>query len=90
DILPSEMVQFADIVLPDNTFFEGSGLNPRTYQAMYPQVALREALPAPYDTKSIGSVTVSLLRKMGLDEYAPEGMGGKAILAAQLEALGTT
>ena len=90
DILPSEMVQFADIVLPDNTFFEGSGLNPRTYQAMYPQTALREALPAVNDTKSIGGVTISLLRKMGLGEYAPEGMGGKAILAAQLEALGTT
>jgi thiosulfate reductase/polysulfide reductase chain A len=90
EILPSEMVQFADIVLPDNTFFEGSGLNQRTYQAMYPQIALREALPAPYDTKSIGSVTISLLRKMGLEEYAPEGMGGKAILEAGLEALGTT
>jgi thiosulfate reductase/polysulfide reductase chain A len=90
DILPSEMVQFADVVLPDNTYFESNSLNPRKYQAMYPQVALREALPSPYDTKSFGSVSVALLRKMGLGEYAPEGMGGKAILAAQLEALGTT
>ncbi len=90
DILPSEMVQFADVVLPDNTFFEGSGLNQRTYQAMYPQVALREALPAVHDTKGFGGVVVSLLRKMGLGEYAPEGMGGKAILTAQLEALGVT
>ena len=90
DILPSEMAQLADVVLPDNTFFEGSGLNPRTYHAMYPQVALREALPAVYDTKSFGSVVVALLRKMGLGEYAPEGMGGKAIMRSQLEALGTT
>ena len=90
DILPSEMVQFADVVLPDNTYFEGSGLNPRKYHAMYPQVALREALPAVHDTKSFGSVAVALLRKMGLDEYAPEGMGGKAIMQAQLEELGTT
>jgi thiosulfate reductase/polysulfide reductase chain A len=90
DILPSEMAQMADVVLPDNTFFEGSGLNPRTYHAMYPQVALRDALPPVYDTKSFGSVSVALLRKMGLNEYAPEGMGGKAIMKAQLEALGTT
>jgi thiosulfate reductase/polysulfide reductase chain A len=90
DVLPSEMVQFADVVLPDNLYFEGSGLNQRTYAAMYPQTALREALPAVYDTKSFGSVTVALLRKMGLGEYAPENMGGKTIMEAQIEALGTT
>ncbi len=90
DILPSEMVQFADVVLPDNTYFEGGGLNQRKYHAMYPQVALREGLPAIHDTKSFGSVVVALLRKMGLEEYAPEGMGGKAIMETQLAALGTT
>ncbi|MFC1994137.1 molybdopterin-dependent oxidoreductase [Chloroflexota bacterium] len=90
DILPSEIVQFADVVLPDNTFFEGSGLNPRTYVAMYPQVALRQALPAVHDTKSIGSVVVSLLRKMGINEYAPDGMGGSAVKKADLAALGIT
>lgn len=90
DILPSEMVQLADVVLPDNTYFEGSGVNARTYCAMYPQIALREALPPVHETKSIGSVTVSLLRKMGLPDYAPDGMGGKAIKLADLEALGVS
>ncbi|MFC1913241.1 molybdopterin-dependent oxidoreductase [Chloroflexota bacterium] len=90
DILPSEIVQLADVVLPDNVFFEGSGLNSRTYVAMYPQVALRQALPTIHDTKSIGSVVISLLRKMGLNQYAPDGMGGGAIKKADLAALGIT
>lgn len=90
DIYPSEIVQMADVVLPDNMFFEGSGINLRTYHALYPQAALRQALPAVHDTKSIGGVVVSLLRKMGLSEYAPEGMGGSAIKKADLEALGVT
>lgn len=83
DILPSEMAQLADVVLPDNLYFEGGGLNPRGYHAMYPQVALREPLPSVHDTKGFGGVSLALLRKMGLEEYAPEGMGGKAIMQAQ-------
>jgi len=90
DILPSEMAQLADVVLPDNTFYEGSGINPRGYHAMYPQVALRDALPAVHDTKGFSGVVVALLRKMGLNEYVPEGMSGGALMKAQLEALGTT
>jgi thiosulfate reductase/polysulfide reductase chain A len=90
DIMPSEMVQMADVVLPEGTYFEGSGLGPRSMHALYPQVALREALPAVHDTRSFGSVVVDLLRRMGLGEYAPEGMSGKAITQAQLQALGTT
>ena len=90
DIYPSEIVQLADVVLPDNMFFEGSGINPRTYHAMYPQSALRQALKPVHETKSIGSVVVSLLRKMDFNEYAPEGMGGSAIKKADIEALGTT
>ncbi|MGQ9627111.1 MAG: molybdopterin-dependent oxidoreductase [Anaerolineae bacterium] len=90
DILPSEMVQLADVVLPDNTYFESSGLSPREYHAMYPQVALRESLPALYETKGFGSISLTILKKMGLDEYVPEGMGGTALMKAQLEALGTT
>ncbi len=90
DILPSEMVQLADVVLPDNTFFEGSGLNARAYHAMYPQVALKQALPAVHDTKGFGGVSLAILRKMGLGEYAPEDMGGSGLMNAELEALGTT
>jgi len=90
DILPTEIVQLADIVLPDNTFYENTGLVDREYHAMYPQVALREAIPPLYDTKSFGSIALPLLKKMGLDQYVPEGMDGKGLLKAQLEALGTT
>ncbi|MFC1921582.1 molybdopterin-dependent oxidoreductase [Chloroflexota bacterium] len=90
DIYPSEIVQLADIVLPETTFFSSNSLNPRTYHAMYPQVALRQALPGLYDCKSFGSVSISLLKKMGFNEYAPEGIGGGVILKADLEALGIT
>jgi thiosulfate reductase/polysulfide reductase chain A len=90
DIMPSEMAQMADVVLPEGTYFEGSGLSPRSLHALYPQVALREALPAVHDTKSFGSCVVELLRRMGLEDYAPKGMGGAAITEAQLKTLGTT
>jgi thiosulfate reductase/polysulfide reductase chain A len=90
DILPTEIVQLADMVLPDNTFYESSGLVIRDYHAMYPQVALRDPLPPLYETRGFSSVALSILKKMGLDEYVPEGMGGAGLVKAQLEALGTT
>ncbi len=90
DILPSEMVQLADVVLPDNTFYESSGLVAREYHAMYPQVALRDALPALYDTRSFSNIAINILKKMGLTDYVPEGMSGKAFMEAQLAALETT
>ena len=90
DILPSEMVQLADVVLPDNTFYEGSGISVREYHAMYPQVALRSPLPALYDTKGFAAVSLAILQKMGLGEYVPEGMSPGALVAAQVEALGTS
>ncbi len=90
DVLPSEMVQLADVVLPESTYFERGGLNARGYHAMYPQVALKEALPALYDTKGFGGVALSILKKMGLEDYVPEGMGGKALMETELEELGTT
>lgn len=90
DVLPTEIVQLADVVLPDNTFYENTGLEAREYHAMYPQVALREAVPSLYETRGFGSIALSLLKKMGLGEYVPEGMDGKGLMKAQLEALGTT
>lgn len=90
DVLPSEMVQLADVVLPDYTFYEGSGINVREYHAMYPQVALRDPLPPVGDVRSFGGVIISLLRKMGLGDYAPDGMSGSALARAQIEALDTT
>ena len=90
DILPSEMAQLADVVLPDNTYLEGSALVPRAYHAMYPQTALKESVPKLYETKGFGGVSLAVLRKMGLSDYAPEGMSGGALLKAQAEALGTS
>jgi thiosulfate reductase/polysulfide reductase chain A len=90
DVLPTEIVQVADVVLPDNTFYENTGLVEREYHAMYPQVALRESVPPLYGTRNFGGIALSLLKKMGLGEYVPEGMEGKGLMKAQLEALGTS
>jgi len=90
DVLPTEIVQLADVVLPDNTFYESSGLVAREYHAMYPQTALREALPALHDTRGVSGVMLSILKKMGLGDYVPEGMSSKALMEAQLKALETT
>jgi len=90
DIMPAEVVQLADVVLPDNTYFESGGIGVREYHAMYPQVALREALPPLYETKGFTTVTLEILKKMGRAEYVPDGMSGGALVDAQLKALGTT
>jgi thiosulfate reductase/polysulfide reductase chain A len=90
DIMPSEMVQLADVVLPDATYFEASGISPRSYHALYPQVALRDPLPPVGDVKSFSWVALSVLRKMGLNQFAPEDMSGKALVQKQLEKLGTS
>jgi len=90
DVLPSEMAQLADVVLPDYTFFEGGGINARQYHAMYPQVALRDPLPPVGDVRSFSNVVINVLKKVGLTEYVPEGMGGKALAQAQMEALSTS
>lgn len=90
DIMPTEIVQLADVVLPDVTYFESLGLSARQYHAVYPQVALKEPLPAVYDSKGFGTVAREILKRMGLDEYAPDGMDGKGLMQAQLAALETT
>jgi len=53
DILPSEMALLADVVLPDTTYWETSGFSPRKYNALYPQIAVKDAVIKPmYDVKS--------------------------------------
>ncbi|RLF10913.1 MAG: hypothetical protein DRJ69_02510, partial [Thermoprotei archaeon] len=53
DILPSEMALLADVVLPDTTYWETSGLSLRSYNALYPQIAVKDAIIKPmYDVKS--------------------------------------
>ncbi|MFC1786559.1 molybdopterin-dependent oxidoreductase [Halobacteriota archaeon] len=90
DINPSELVQMADVALPESVYLEKSGLSERTYFAKYPQVSLRQpVVKTLFDTKGFGSQALGILKAMGLSEYA-DGISGKKWNEAKCEALGTT
>jgi thiosulfate reductase / polysulfide reductase chain A len=70
DIIPSEMVQMADIVLPDHQALEGGSINPRTYFAKYPQIAIHQPVVKPlYETRGFRNIMIEMGKAMGLGEY---------------------
>jgi thiosulfate reductase / polysulfide reductase chain A len=70
DIIPSEMVQMADIVLPDHQSLEGGSIVPRSYFALYPQVAVHQPVIKPlYETRGFRNIMVEMGRAMGLGDY---------------------
>jgi len=70
DIHPSEMIQMADIVLPDHHYFEGSAIVYREYFGLYPQVAIQQPVVKPlYDTRGFRNIMVELGNAMGLGDY---------------------
>ncbi|MEW6524870.1 MAG: molybdopterin-dependent oxidoreductase [Bacillota bacterium] len=90
DVLPTEIVQLADVVLPETTTLESRGFGPRSYHAHYPQIALR--LPASkvlYETKGFGSIVMDIAKAMGLGKYF-EGVSSTKWDEARLNAIGTT
>ncbi|WP_353892963.1 molybdopterin-dependent oxidoreductase [Proteinivorax hydrogeniformans] len=90
EILPSELAQLSDIVLPEPHWLEGSGFADRAYNSMYPQLALK--LPVHdslYNTKGWGTITMEIAEKMGLGKYF-EGVSGGKFNDERLKALGTS
>jgi thiosulfate reductase/polysulfide reductase chain A len=70
DILPTDTVSYADILLPSSTYLESNDLVGREYKAIYPQVVARQALvPAMFETKSIGYVSLELGKRMAPDYF---------------------
>jgi thiosulfate reductase/polysulfide reductase chain A len=70
DIHPSEMIQMADIVLPDHHYFEGSAIVYREYFGLYPQVAIQQPVVKPlYDTRGFRNIMIELGNAMGLGDY---------------------
>jgi thiosulfate reductase/polysulfide reductase chain A len=70
DIHPSEMIQMADIVLPDHHYLEGSAVLGRQYFGLYPQIAIQQPVIKPlYETKGFRNIMVDLGNAMGLGEY---------------------
>jgi thiosulfate reductase/polysulfide reductase chain A len=90
DVLPVEMVQLADVVLPEHCYLEATAVVPRTYFALYPQIAIRQPVVKPlYDTKGFGAIIPELAKKMGLGNYF-EGVSSTAWFEKQLNAVGYT
>ncbi len=78
DIVPSEMVQMADVVFPEPHFLETSGIGVRSYQALYPQIALREqVVDTLHDTKGFGGIVTGIAEAMGLGHYFEDVSSGE-------------
>jgi thiosulfate reductase/polysulfide reductase chain A len=70
DIHPSEMIQLADIVLPDHHPLEGSAISGRQYFGLYPQVAIQQPVIKPlYETKGFRAIIPDIGKAMGLGDY---------------------
>jgi thiosulfate reductase/polysulfide reductase chain A len=70
DIHPSEMIQMADIVLPDHHYLEGSAIVGRQYFGLYPQMAIQQPVVKPlYDTKGFRAIIPDIAKAMGLGDY---------------------
>jgi thiosulfate reductase/polysulfide reductase chain A len=85
DVIPTDTVSYADIVLPSATYLESNDLVARDYRALYPQVVARQALLAPmFETKSIGYVSLELGKRLAPD-YFKDSSGNWIDLAKLLD-----
>jgi len=59
DIQPNEVIDLADVVLPQSLYLEGSDIVGRDYHQYYPQVVVRQPLvAAQFDTKGLGAILI--------------------------------
>lgn len=90
DIIPSEMVQLADVVLPEPHFLETTGLGVRGYHALYPQVHLREAVVDPlYDTREFSDIVTGIAGAMGLGHIF-QGVSKQVLYDERMKGLGSS
>ncbi|MCC5910608.1 MAG: molybdopterin-dependent oxidoreductase [Clostridiaceae bacterium] len=90
EIIPTELVQLADVVFPEPHWLETSGFANRGYNSSYPQLALRLPASEPlHNTKGFGSIILDLADKMGLGRYF-EGVSGSKFDDERLKAIGTS
>ncbi|MBN2372645.1 molybdopterin-dependent oxidoreductase [bacterium] len=89
EVLPSEMTQLADVVLPESMYLENGGLNAREYFAMWPQIALREPIQPVFDTKGLGDIVQGIIKAMGKGDYLG-GFNGVAYNEACMKAVGSS
>ena len=90
DIMPSEIVQLADVVMPEHHWLENSAFSLRRYAAFYPQIGVRLPACEPlYDTRDSLDLWPEIGRVMGLGRYF-EGVNKQKWLDVQLKAWGTS
>jgi len=85
DILPGETAQLADILLPDVHFLEKEGAEIRSYQALWPQVEMRDGIGTLWEEKGWSSIVNGILEAMGKAEFKVDWKG---LEEAQLEDIG--
>ncbi len=75
DVLPSESVQMADIVLPECTYWERKGYSVRIYNGWYPQVSVSQPVINPmYECKSAGTIFCELGKRIAPEYFKkPDG-----------------
>ena len=71
EIYPSEMAWLSDIVLPEPIWLESTGMGPRSYHSLYPQIAVRNAVVPQLheEARGFGGIVVGLAEAMGYGEY---------------------
>ena len=73
DVLPTDTIQAADIVLPHVSYLEVNQLTSRVMAAKYPQVLARQALTKPlFESKGVGFVALELGKRMVPDYFKKE------------------
>ncbi len=70
DILPVDAMWFADVVLPNTMFLEGSDVVNRTYNAKSPFVIVRQpVVPGPFETRSSAYIAIELGKRLAPDYF---------------------
>jgi thiosulfate reductase/polysulfide reductase chain A len=75
DVLPTDTVSMADIVLPSTTYMEVSDIITREYNAKFPQAVPRVPVVAPmFEVRGMGAVAIELGKRVVPDYFKkPDG-----------------
>lgn len=73
DILPMDAMWFANVVLPNTMFLEGSDVISRTYNAKSPFVIVRQpVVPGPFETRSSAYIAIELGKRLAPEYFRKE------------------
>ena len=74
ETMPADATYFADILLPNAMYLEGSDLVSRTYNAKSPLVVARQPLSSPpFEAKSTGWISVELGKRLAPEYFKKTG-----------------